>query len=192
MLSTERPQCDEHVNVLCAGFNVPATLERREAYWRGCSKMPLFMFGLVVEHVLGDGGPEKIPTAPQIWQIHRQLRNEQRERERALPQTSIKQALDGLALHGNRVLLSFLRHQETGASQASLLRLIAAKDKLVEQYRWITQDEPSASGELRDKLWAAFSDAWQPRTQAEKDHDSDFYYHTGRLPGFSTDKRDGT
>lgn len=185
MLGTERQAFEHQVGVLCAGFNVPATSERFEAYWKGLGKMQLGTFERIVEHALGEEGPDKIPTSQQCWTIHRKLRQDQRERERAPQQTAIVPERDTLHCHGQRVMLSFLRHQTCGASQASLLRMIAAKNKLIEQYRWITQDEPEAAGELRDKLWEAFAAAWEPRTQADTDHDADVYDHTRRVPDFT-------
>lgn len=89
---------------------------------------------------------------------------------------------DALNCHSYLVMLSFLRHQTSGASEASLRKMIAAKNKLVEQYRWITQEEPAAASELRDKLWAAFAVVWEPITAEELAHNDDVFERTLRFP----------
>ncbi len=69
----DRPEFDEQLRLLCAGFNVPIG-DRAEAYWKGLARMSLIEFARCVEFALGEHGPEKIPTSPQIWGIRKQLR----------------------------------------------------------------------------------------------------------------------
>lgn len=73
MLSTERAEFEIQLANLCAGFNVPVG-DRVEAYWRGLAKMELRTFVRVVEHCLGEEGPEKIPTTRQCWSLSKVLR----------------------------------------------------------------------------------------------------------------------
>jgi hypothetical protein len=71
----DRPEFDHHAKVLCAGFNVPATPERVEAYWNGLQRMHLAEFIRCVGYALGEHGPEKIPTASGLWTIRKTVRN---------------------------------------------------------------------------------------------------------------------
>ncbi|MFM2288833.1 MAG: hypothetical protein RL684_1976 [Pseudomonadota bacterium] len=74
MHSSDREEFDQHLSVLCAGFNVPIG-DRSAAYWAGLSKMELATFARVVEHALGEDGPDKIPTTKQCWGIAKSFRN---------------------------------------------------------------------------------------------------------------------
>lgn len=126
-------------------------------------------------------GSASTPTLPVFVKACRQLGDDEGEiRPSAtyLPGPSP----DALNCHSQRVMLSFLRHQSSGASEAALAKMIAAKNKLIEQYRWITQDEPEAASELRDKLWAAFTAVWELVTAEELAHNTEVFERTGRFP----------
>ncbi len=73
MLASDRTEFDSQLATLCAGYNVPVGL-RSEAYWLGLSKMELHTFIRIVEHCLGEDGPEKFPTARECWAISKNLR----------------------------------------------------------------------------------------------------------------------
>lgn len=74
MLSTEREIFEKHFAQLCAGYNLPMTELRGDTYWRGIGKMPLPDVERVVEHCLGEEGPERFPTVNVCWQLSRQLK----------------------------------------------------------------------------------------------------------------------
>lgn len=73
MQLSDRTDFEAQLASLCAGFNVPMG-DRAEAYWRGLAKMELRTFARVVEHCLGEDGPEKIPTTKQCWLHSKSLR----------------------------------------------------------------------------------------------------------------------
>lgn len=181
MLSTERPAFEQQLGVLCAGFNVAVTTERIDAYWRGLAKMGLLAFERVVEFALGEQGPPKIPIPSHCWLLHRQLRGQLFVADKAPMQS------DALAQHAQVVLLSFLRHRR-GASQASLIALIAAKNLLVEQFRCITSEEPSASLELRDRLTEAFAAVFEPMPPTDQRH-AQAFIASGHCSNFTEDER---
>lgn len=126
-------------------------------------------------------GSASTPTLPVFVKACRQLGDDEGE---IRPNSTYLPAPDPDALncHGQKVMLSFLRHQTSGASDASLRKMIAVKNKLIEQYRWITQDEPAAASELRDKLWAAFTAVWEPSTPEELAHNAEVFERTGHFP----------
>lgn len=71
MLSTDRQEFETQCATLCAGFNVPPTKERIEAFWIGLKNMSLLQFVRVVEHALSEDGPDKFPTPKGMWALHR-------------------------------------------------------------------------------------------------------------------------
>lgn len=73
MQAVDREEFTRQLGELCAGFNVPVG-ERKDAYWRGLAKMELPTFARVVEHCLGEGGPEKIPTTRGVWALSKSVR----------------------------------------------------------------------------------------------------------------------
>lgn len=191
MLSTEREGFEHQLGVLCAGFNVAVTTERIDAYWRGLAKMGLAAFERVVEFALGETGPEKIPIPRQCWLVHRRLRSAQRVAEQAPVQMDFEPP-SVLVMHAQRVLLSFLRHQRGGTSQASLLAMIAAKNLLVEQYRCIVAgppEDPEAAAELRDRLTDAFAAVFEPMPKPELERHQSTFIASGNCSNFSDDER---
>lgn len=73
MQLSDRTDFEAQLASLCAGFNVPVG-DRAEAYWRGLARMELRTFARIVEHCLGEDGPEKIPTTKQCWLHSKALR----------------------------------------------------------------------------------------------------------------------
>lgn len=76
MISTDRPACDALVQQLCAGYNAPPTDARLAAYWKGMARMRIEAFERVVDHCLGENGPEKLPTSQGLWKLFRSLRTQ--------------------------------------------------------------------------------------------------------------------
>jgi hypothetical protein len=74
MLTSDRKDFDALISVLCAGYNIPATGDRLDAYWRGLAKMELPTLSRLVDHCLAEGGPEKLPTPRSMWPLARELR----------------------------------------------------------------------------------------------------------------------
>lgn len=70
----DREQFDALMKQLCAGFNVPVG-DRGDAYFLGLKHMDLAMFAHVVEDVLGEGGPDRIPNVSSCWAISKKLRS---------------------------------------------------------------------------------------------------------------------
>jgi hypothetical protein len=104
MLSTDQPEFWEQLATLCAGFNIPVTTERKEAYWTGLRKMNLVQFVRVVEYALSEDGPDKFPTTKAIWNLHKAARAQATQVTQ--PVRQIEQQ-DHLLYLANRM---FLRH----------------------------------------------------------------------------------
>ena len=151
MLSTDRSEFADHLGTLCAGFNVPLTDLRSEAYWRDLAKMQLGQFARVVEHALGPDGPERIPTAPQCWSIARSLR----ARPSAPTVTPPERVFDPFVTFGNRCLLQFLR-THGGVDEAALPHLVAEKNRLAGQFREVAAECDVSAEEVREAMRGAF------------------------------------
>lgn len=178
MLSADRPQFEQLVGALCAGFDRKSTPERIDAYWRGCNRMPLPIFERVVEFALSDRGPDSIPAPKRLWALTREMRvsgpaaNEPEQQE---PE------LDPIAAFANRTLYVFLcRHG--AASQESLVELVRAKNAVV---RAIKSPEGIEAEELRDVLRTTFAKLWRERTPEETAGDFDLYQHGRRARDFT-------
>jgi hypothetical protein len=178
MQSTERQEFDKHVRVLCAGFNVPATDERLEAYWRGLLRMQIPQVVRVVDHAIGERGPEKLPTPKALWGILRNNRASAPAPSRAsLPKP------DQLHVVAQLSLFAFLL-RKGGASDDSLRQLIATKNRIVEGLRASRSAGELASdetNELRDVLQNAFAKLWQPRSPEEIAADFEHFARTGHV-----------
>lgn len=131
MLSTEREEFDKQLAVLFGGFpKAFLTTERKEAYWRGLEKMPLSAFVRCVNFVLGDNGIDDLPPVNRIWQISRDLRarTHQSDTQKPTPQ------FDDYHMLAARWLFAYLLKQG-GVDPVKLPKLIAAKNRIVEQFR---------------------------------------------------------
>jgi hypothetical protein len=119
MLSTDRTEFDAQVSTLCAGFNIPATQERKDAYWTGLAKMTLIEFTRCVEFALSEEGPDKPPIPKAIWKLHRDIKSNARTRTQQVVQRIEHQ--DHLLYYANRM---FLRHIGNRGGLGSTGRLV--------------------------------------------------------------------
>lgn len=74
MDSTERPEFERHLSVLCAAFDVPCTSERKDAYWLSLERMPILVFARVVQYMLTEEEWARIPKPSQIWAASKRMR----------------------------------------------------------------------------------------------------------------------
>lgn len=77
MQTSDKAEFDQRLAVLCAGFNIPVTAERAEAFWRGLGQMGIVQFARVVDSMLGEQNEEIDPrklTVSVIWKQHRKLK----------------------------------------------------------------------------------------------------------------------
>jgi hypothetical protein len=153
--TTDRPEFETNLAQLCAGFNVPLTAERIEAYWSGLQKMQISTFARVVEHCLGQDGPERIPTAPACWTVSKKIRSRPRpEQEDAEPR-----AFDSLHCFGQRCMMRYLQDHGPLDDQR-LERTIHAKNRIVEDFRSMqSPDYPLTPKEVREALFTGFARA---------------------------------
>lgn len=178
MNATDRLEAEKLFSALLAGFDRKATPERLEAYWRGCNRMSLPLLDRVVDRALGDHGPDEIPAPKRLWGIARDLRA-----EGAPPRAgNTAGAHDQLSVLGNVILLRVLMRDP--ASDDSLRRMVAAKNRIVEQVQGTYGTRPLTDeevAELRDVFTAALEKLWQPRTSEETAADFEHFARTGRV-----------
>lgn len=152
MQVTDRGEFESRLKLLCAGFNVPVTTERVEAYWLGLAKMPLSSFVRATEHALGEGGPEKIPTPRQCWAISKTVRHSQPKVEPTPLETREAEAqrlgydpADEWELLANRIGMKFSRC--FGGNHGRSMEGWRALRRIAQQFSMLAVDEdPEATG----------------------------------------------
>jgi hypothetical protein len=82
VISTERPEFEKHLAVLCAGLDTPCTEDRKQAYWIGLQRMPLSLFARTVNYMLEEEDWRRIPKPKQIWTSSGRLRAKAPEQPR--------------------------------------------------------------------------------------------------------------
>lgn len=127
-----------------------------------------------LNRIRNSGGPHP-PSLPEFIALARNIAVQQPHYELEKP------PLDVLACHGNRCLYVFLMNKNAGASRPALAAMVAEKDRVIEQYRSVTQEDPTASLEIRDKLMEVFERLYEPRTAAEIADDFAYFQQTGRV-----------
>lgn len=191
MLTSERQEFDSHIEVLCAGFNIPATAERKDAYWRGLSRMHMHGLIRVIDHALSEEGPDKPPSAPQLWRLHRQLQDRRRGPTALhLVQPNARKPLvvDRFAQIGTVALITFLLRRGA-ASQASIVELVRQRSRLVADFRLIADEDPSLTDEqMRERYVSAFDRLFEARSTSECERDRESFGLCGRFPGFTADE----
>lgn len=72
MQANDREEFLRELSKLCAGFGVPLTKGREEAYWVGLTRMSIQQFRKCVEFALGpDYDGTDLPKTGQIWRIYK-------------------------------------------------------------------------------------------------------------------------
>lgn len=73
MQDTDAKSFDRALSRLCAGFDVPVTDARREAYWRSFRKLSVLEFAGLVDTALVESTFTSLPTVGALWELHRKL-----------------------------------------------------------------------------------------------------------------------
>lgn len=113
---------ESQLATLCAGYNVPCTAERLEAYGKAFGNLHPAQWARLIEHCLSEAGPDRMPTVRDLWGMRRDLRagpptyvHEQRQ---------LLEEFDAWAIEANRHLFAYLlRHvYQPGGSQHPMAR----------------------------------------------------------------------
>jgi hypothetical protein len=150
--TADRPLFEDQLGALCAGFNVPMTELRTDAYWRGLQKMHLVQFARVVEYALSERGPERIPTVPQCWAL---LKQQRATRPADVIQPVATATYDALHCFAQRCLLRWLRENGPVPAEA-LQRIVSEKNRLLDQFRVIATEERLVADDVRPAMFRGF------------------------------------
>lgn len=60
---------------LCAGFDVPMSDARKEAYWRSLRKLQLLEFTGLIDMALVESTFASMPTVGALWELHRKVQS---------------------------------------------------------------------------------------------------------------------
>jgi hypothetical protein len=149
------PAFTKQVEVLCAGFNVPPTDLRLEALWRGLQAMNMGQFTRVVEVALTGGTDkqpiERMPTTPQLWALARSMRAQAPARP-----SKPEPVGDRFEVITTKFLYLFLRKKGPLAPEA-LQSVLAAKPKLINDWRTIASEEPITDVEFGVAVYRRFA-----------------------------------
>lgn len=108
MQSSDREHFLIQLARLCAGFDIPVTKAREDAYWSGLAAMSLAQFARCIDFAVGPHyDDEKFPTTGRLWKIHRSFRS-------APQHAIIEQPIDSrdhLEYYANRLLLRHMGHR---------------------------------------------------------------------------------
>lgn len=63
-----------HMRTLCAGFDVPCTAERLEAYRKAFGRLDPIGFERLVQYCLSEDGPPRMPTVAKLWASRSEMR----------------------------------------------------------------------------------------------------------------------
>lgn len=74
-MHSEPDDYDGQFSALCAAFDRAYTPERRTAYRAAfVGKLSAAQVARAVERLIGEGGPDRMPTVSQIWEAHKAAR----------------------------------------------------------------------------------------------------------------------
>ena len=166
MQSTDRDEFKVQFGILCAGYDKPVG-DRDEAYWKGLAKMSLLEFARCVEFCLGEEGPEKMPTAPGMWNIRKRLKA--KPAEITLPARVMNHGIDGhIYFFANRLLL---RHMiwRGGLGEIELAKCLEVKAELILEFAPFIRerDEMATKGEFV-RRFSRMIDRVSPLAKSEK------------------------
>ena len=164
MNNSERAAFDDQIRQLFAGFNVPATQERLDAYWRGLQRMQLATVTRVIDYALSEDGPEKLPTAPGLWRLTVDMRASGGPTI-TTPDTTGPQIDDAGRLGNVSLFRCLALYNGPRITDARMHEIVTAKNRLVDAYRRLPDDERSPN-ELRDLIAGAFDRIVQARSSA--------------------------
>lgn len=71
MQETDAKAFERAMTRLCAGFNVPLTPARRDAYWRSFRKLSVLEFTGLIDVALVESTFAEMPTVGALWELHR-------------------------------------------------------------------------------------------------------------------------
>ena len=164
MLTTDRSDYDKLFDSWCVGLGAIPTEARREAYWKGLSKMSVIQFSRVVDHCLSEDGPEKMPTVPGVWKLWRSIAAA--ARSRSMPPPPPPEELSKGLQHVNGMFLKYLLRRRVAEGfkgdinmpgrRATCLDLGAWLDRLIREDLAPNREELQS---VFDKAMAAVKDA---------------------------------
>lgn len=154
MDANDRTEFERHLSILCAGFDVPCTPERKEAYWKGLARMQLLVFARTIEHILADEEWARIPKPFQVWAASKRLRA-------SAPEPAHDDGFRGDAwdIVANRHLLAFIlrswgRRKHFSAEETAAL--VRKKNWWAADMRDLAGSSGTVTVEIQRKVWREY------------------------------------
>lgn len=75
MQESDTANFERSLQRLCAGFDVPMSDARKEAYWRSFRKLQLLEFTGLIDMALVESTFASMPTVGALWELHRKVQS---------------------------------------------------------------------------------------------------------------------
>ena len=153
MQANDREGFEVELAKLCAGFDVPRTKARDEAFWTGLARMSLAQFRRCVERALGEESDlDKFPTVGGVWKLHK-------GQEAIAAKAEAPEDPDHLEYYANRLLWLHVSHRGglgsvNGQPSAELAACQRLKRQLVTEFAdYIRQGDELATPAQFVSFW---------------------------------------
>lgn len=93
MQTSDRPEFERQLAMLCAAYSVPVG-DRSGAYWQSFIRLGLVEFARLVEHCIGPDGPDRLPTCKCLWGLRANLRTGNRSSTHTMTAPLIERVIE--------------------------------------------------------------------------------------------------
>lgn len=151
MFSGDRAEFDKQLATMMGGFpGYFLTDERRESYWRGLQKMPMAAFVRLIDFILSEDGPEKIPSVHALWELHR------KNRVTHVPVVDVKMSREQHLAQLHRMAIESAKRETMPMFKGAIIRTVPDRFKAEYDQKWKAWDEIYG---------AKPADYWEPRAR---------------------------
>lgn len=152
----DRPEFEELIAQLCAGYEVPLTKHRKSAHWESCKRMTLGQYRKSVEFALSDDGPAELPMAKQMRKLLRGPEQPNAPQVRPSDPSHIEYFAD-------RLLVQHIASR--GGVGPELQSVLEAKRKLVEEFvGYVREGDDLATPAMFIRAWLSVMRRASPPT----------------------------
>lgn len=156
MQTSDRADFSKALDRLCQVFDKRITDELFESYWTALQKMKLPGWIRTVDHAIETC--ERMPKPKQLWSLYHELKVravQQRAGAEKRQQAGIEHKVDEWTAGGNLALVTWLMRNGP-LSEAQLERVVAEKDRIAEQHRFLASEERVPPAEFLSVLHRAW------------------------------------
>lgn len=183
MRTADFPEFKKQFGMLCETYDRKRTQDLDDAYWKALELMSLADFKRASDLAMqraGTDGYERMPKPGKLWQ----LRDDSRQRPQAPEKHEQQPEYSAVHRHAQRCMTAFL-WEKGGASEAALLDMIEAKQRIVADFKLIATEDQITGGEIKAALFKAWKPLWKPMPEAEQRRHCDHLQRFGFTANFT-------